>query len=253
MRPFLPAAGAIAALIVGCGGGDHPNSAAAPSAKAGSPSPDQVTLDGTTVQKWVNQLPILPVFAPTVISDSSGKVIRNEYTITDSQVQVQMLPPGFPTTTVHRHGRPGRGRRDLPRGSRRRRSSRTRAASRRSCTGSTNIGQPSFMPVDPTLHWANPQAIERPLPPFNLFPPGYTNAQYPVAHVTHTHGLMVLPQMDGTAEEWFTNVQYRGPSFVTEGLHDAQRSTRHAALLPRPRHGRDAPRACTPARWGPPT
>ncbi len=27
---------------------------------------------------------------------------------------------------------------------------------------------------------------------------------------------MVLPQDDGTADEWFTNVQYRGPSFVTK-------------------------------------
>ena len=69
--------------------------------------------------------------------------------------------------------------------------------------------------MDPTIAWANPQAIEEPLPPFNLFPPGYQNAQFPVARVTHTHGLVVLPQMDGTANEWFTNVQYRGPSFTT--------------------------------------
>src|SRR5258708_37381380 len=72
--------------------------------------------------------------------------------------------------------------------------------------------------MDPTIHWADPQAIQKPTPPFNLYPPGYNNAQYPVAHVTHTHGLMVLPHMDGTAEEWFTNVQYRGPSFVGHRL-----------------------------------
>src|SRR5260370_15203673 len=70
--------------------------------------------------------------------------------------------------------------------------------------------------MPPSIHWADSYAIQKPTPPFELFPPGYSNAQFPVAHVTHTHGLMVLPHMDGTAEEWFTNVQYRGPSFVTE-------------------------------------
>ena len=28
----------------------------------------------------------------------------------------------------------------------------------------TNIQQPYFLPVDPTIAWANPQAIEEPLP-----------------------------------------------------------------------------------------
>ncbi len=55
-----------------------------------------------------------------------------------------------------------------------------------------------------------------PTPPFHLFPPGYKNSLFPVAHVTHTHGLVVAPSMDGTAEEWFTpNLTYKGPSFVT--------------------------------------
>ena len=50
-----------------------------------------------------------------------------------------------------------------------------------------------------------------PTPPFNLFPPGYAKSLFPVAHVTHTHGLVVAPDQDGTAEEWFTpNLQYSG-------------------------------------------
>jgi FtsP/CotA-like multicopper oxidase with cupredoxin domain len=79
-----------------------------------------------------------------------------------------------------------------------------------------NIQQPAFLEVDPTLHWANPQSIEKPTPPFALFPPGYPKSLFPVAHVTHTHGLVVAPDQDGTAEEWFTpNLQYVGPSWRT--------------------------------------
>jgi FtsP/CotA-like multicopper oxidase with cupredoxin domain len=170
-------------------------------------------LDPTTIPQYVNPLPILPTNAPTVITDSAGNVIRNEYTITDGDTFVQMLPPPLPPTQVLAMGGPivGGGtyqgtpgaifenQRGIP----------TVVHWR------TNIQQPAFLPMDPTIHWADPQAIEKPTPPFNLFPPGYANAQFPVAHVTHTHGLMVLPHMDGTAEEWFTNVQFRGPSFVT--------------------------------------
>src|SRR5215470_7544014 len=180
------------------------------STAASSPSP----LDPTTIPMFVTQLPIPHVFAPTVIRDGSGNVIRNEYTITDSQTTVQALPAGFPATTVLAMGGPvtsGGTFQGSP------------APAFENVRGiptvvhwRTNIQQPAFLPMDPTIHWADPKAIEKPTPPFNLFPPGYANSQYPVAHVTHTHGLMVLPQMDGTAEEWFTNQQYRGPSFVTE-------------------------------------
>src|SRR5215467_14609647 len=172
-------------------------------------------LDPTTIPMFVTQLPIPHVFAPTVIRDGSGNVIRNEYTITDSQTTVQMLPAGMPNTTVLAMGGPvtsGGTFQGSP------------AAVFENTRGiptvvhwRTNIQQPAFLPMDPTIHWADPKGIQKPTPPFNLFPPGYNNAQYPVAHVTHTHGLMVLPHMDGTAEEWFTNQQYLGPSFVTQG------------------------------------
>jgi FtsP/CotA-like multicopper oxidase with cupredoxin domain len=195
----------------GCGDESTAKSVA-PSVSGSSSTP--VPLDPTTIPQFVTQLPILPTYAPTVIRDSTGHVIRNEYTITDSQTKVQMLPAGFPATTVLAMGGPvtnGTTFQGSP------------GAIFENTRGTptvvhwrTNIQQPAFLPMDPTIHWADPQAIEKPTPPFNLFPPGYPNAQFPVAHVTHTHGLMVLPQMDGTAEEWFTNVQYRGPSFVTE-------------------------------------
>ncbi len=185
---------------------------------AGPPSPNQVPLDPTTIPQFATQLPIPRTFAPTVIRDSFGNVIRNEYTIVDGAIQQQMLPPGFPTTTEFSMG----GQTFIP--------GTNTTQFFQSSPGSvfentrgiptvvhwrTNIQQPYFLPVDPTIHFSNPLAIERPLPPFELFPPGYQDAQFPVAHVTHTHGLMVLPHMDGTAEEWFTGA-FRGPSFVTK-------------------------------------
>ncbi len=63
--------------------------------------------------------------------------------------------------------------------------------------------------------WANPNAFEPPEPPFEPFPPGYAKAQFPVPIVTHTHGLVVTPQFDGTHDEWFTAFGQRGPSFVS--------------------------------------
>jgi spore coat protein A, manganese oxidase len=205
---------ALALSAAGClGGGSQNGSTTEKTAALGLPPPDEVALDPGAIPKFANQLPILPVWQPTVIRNSAGQVIRNEYTISDSEASVQMLPSGFPSTTVfvqngtvvgggNFSGSPGatfENTRNIP----------TVVHWR------TNIQQPYFLPVDPTIAWANPQAIEEPTPPFNLFPPGYQNAQFPVARVTHTHGLVVLPQMDGTANEWFTNVQYRGPSFTT--------------------------------------
>ena len=219
-RAFVTAAFGFTALAAGWIGCDSMKSDASPTNSAlGQPSPNQVGLDGqglfdTPGVPFSTQLPIPKTFAPTVIRNGAGQIIRNEYTITDSQTQVQMLPAGFPTTTVLAMGGAAVGGGNTQT---------SPAAVFNNTRGiptvvhwRTNIGQPYFLAVDPTIHWADPQAMEKPTPPFNLFPPAYANSQYPVAHVTHTHGLMVLPQMDGTAEEWFTNQQYRGPSFVTE-------------------------------------
>jgi FtsP/CotA-like multicopper oxidase with cupredoxin domain len=214
-RIVLRSSLAALALTAGCISGEPQNGSVTQTTSAlGLPPPNEQNLDGPDIPKFATQLPILPVWAPTVIKNGSGQVIRNEYTIADSEASVQMLPAGFPSTTVFVQngtvvggaqfaGSPGatfENIRGIP----------TIVHWR------TNIQQPYFLPVDPTIAWANPQAIEEPLPPFNLFPPGYQNAVFPVARVTHTHGLVVLPQMDGTANEWFTNVQYRGPSFTTE-------------------------------------
>jgi len=130
--------------------------------------------------------------------------------------------PGFPDTTVMAYG----GQATTP-------GSSAAAAFVRSVPGGTfentknlptrmhwrnTITQPHFMPVDPTIHWANPLFVETPQEPFQPFPPGYPFALDPVPHVTHMHGLVVRSENDGTAEEWFTrsNPFVTGPTFVGE-------------------------------------
>ena len=175
----------LAMISKGCG--DQSTAVESVTSALGQPSQNEVELDGSDIVAQVgyftNQLPILPVWAPSKVNrNGSGQVISNEYTVTDSEGTVQVLPAGFPATNVLAMGGAIQGGGNFQ-GS--------PAATFENTRGiptivhwRTNMTAPSFMPVDPTIHWANPQAIEKPTPPFNLFPPGYMNAQFPVAHVT---------------------------------------------------------------------
>src|SRR6188474_1948978 len=129
----------------------------------GSPSTTQVPLDPATIPKFAHELTIPPVYAPTVITDASGRVIRHEYTVSIAPATVQLLPPGFPATNVMAYGAqvqvPGSDTtvfaRTMP--------GPTFEATRgipQIVRWRNQITTPSFMPVDPTLHWSNPQAIE---------------------------------------------------------------------------------------------
>lgn len=190
----------------------------------GSPSVDQVPLDPTTIPQFANQLPIPRTYAPTVVRDSRGNVIRNEYTVTVAQTTAQILPPGFPATTVMAYGGdvkiPGSSSTQFVRG--------VPGAVFENVRGTPTIihwrngvnGQ-HFMPVDPTILWANPGGIEPPTGPlnedgfFNPFPTDNLGGRSPVPIVTHNHGLVVIPQNDGIADEWFTAGSQRGPGFFT--------------------------------------
>ncbi|KAF0219144.1 MAG: putative multicopper [Geobacteraceae bacterium] len=181
------------------------------------PSIDQEELDPLLIPKYAHELAIPRVFAPTVIRGKNGEVTRHEYHISMDRISAQMLPPPFPPTTVH--GYCGRVKTPGPKteivcsspGSV---FENTRGIPNR-LTWQNRIHEPHFLPIDPVLHWANPLAFEAPTPPFAPFPPGYPEAQFPVPTVVHTHGLVVAPQFDGTADEWFTPFGQRGPSFVS--------------------------------------
>jgi spore coat protein A, manganese oxidase len=185
----------------------------------GDPSPNQVPLNATTIPQFAHELAIPRVFAPTVIIQN-GQVVRNDYTINVAKTLAQLLPPPLPQTNVLAYGGqvkiPGSSSTEFVRSTPGSIFENTKNIPTR-LTWQNEIRQPHFLPVDPTLHFANPLFMEPPVPPFLAFPPGYNNAQSLVPHVTHTHGLVVRADMDGTAEEWFTPSpgQISGPTFVT--------------------------------------
>jgi hypothetical protein len=209
-------------LLAGCGLGEEgaaeDESTTTITRAVGDPSASQVPLDATTIPQFVNQLTIPRVFAPTVIIQN-GQVVRNDYTINVAKTLAQLLPPGFPQTNVLAYGGqvkiPGSSSTEFVRSTPGPMFENVKNIPTR-MTWQNEIRQPHFLPVDPTLHFANPLFMEPPVPPFLPFPPGYNNAQSLVPHVSHTHGLVVRADMDGTAEEWFTPSpgQVAGPTFV---------------------------------------
>ncbi len=221
-------------------------------------SSEPVLIDPLKIPKWTNQLESMPVFAPRNVMDSQGNVIRQEYTVSVSEFYQQILP------TVDANGNPtgygasrvwgyGGEAKDALTGQ--------DLGFVRSAPGPTfevtrgipaqvkwvndlvdKDGQPlSYKyPVDPTIHWANPnnipmdaamqQTIEGLAPPY---PPGYNgtpytipgtntvtnpqgwNAQSPVPIVTHLHGGQVLSDYDGGPEQWFTANGIHGKDYRT--------------------------------------
>lgn len=72
-----------------------------------------------------------------------------------------------------------------------------------------------ILPIDPTLHWANPNNISKPNKPWPNYPPGFDLAQFPVPVVTHLHGGETIPKFDGYPNSWFTFNGITGSSYET--------------------------------------
>ena len=102
----------------------------------------------------------------------------------------------------------------------------------RRVTWVNRITEPQFLPVDPTLMWANPNNMPVGMnalpPPYPLFPPGFDgtvtatnpngyNAQAPVPLVPHLHGAEVQSFSDGGPDAWWTYNGIVGPKYSTNG------------------------------------
>jgi spore coat protein A, manganese oxidase len=213
---------------------EHPDPPGAPTyvdAGAGSPGAGgsasaAIPLSAADIPKFAQQLTIPGTLQGTPIRRASIAARPKDplepqldYSIAVKQVRLQILPPPLPATTVLAYGGNVRDAGDsVPHVQYSVPGPRIEAVRgvAHDLTVHNEIVTPHFLPVDPTLHWANPNNIPVPTSPFIPFPPGYADAQFPVAHVTHTHGLMVESEMDGTAREWFTTLGQRGPHFVTQ-------------------------------------
>jgi bilirubin oxidase len=159
------------------------------------------TLDPTTVAKYLTPLVIPPAMPRQT---AIGNAI-DYYTIAVRQFQQQILPPGWPKTAVWSYGSV--------------RDERTfnypaftiEAAAERpvrvrwinELVDRRGNYLPHILPVDPTLHWANPPGGPGGTdtrPTFATTPDPYMG---PVPIVTHLHGGHTGEESDGYPEAWY--------------------------------------------------
>ena len=178
---------------------------------AAKPAPGPVTLDPMTIPKWVNQLDGPPPVYETV---APGR-----YEVTATEFQQQVLPTGMPLTTVWGYGGEAR---DAVTGAPLGVVSNSPGPSFTVTRGETTrvewineLTNPHLFPVDPTLHWADPNGLGMVMPPFAAFPPGYAGAQTNVPLVTHVHGAEVQSGSDGYPEAWWTAQGDHGPAYAS--------------------------------------
>jgi spore coat protein A, manganese oxidase len=184
------------------------------------------TLDPNDVAKFVTPMLIPPVMPRAgTIRRPGGKPV-DYYEISVKQFDQQILPAGLPATTVWGYGaKAAQSNRGLlvhnaP-------SLTIEAMANRPVRvkwinelvdGNQNY-LPHLLPVDPTLHWANPPggtAGRDSRPTFTETPGAYTG---PVPIVTHVHGAVgVADDSDGYAEAWYLPAANNIPlGYATEG------------------------------------
>ncbi|HET9959248.1 MAG TPA: multicopper oxidase domain-containing protein [Polyangiaceae bacterium] len=173
-------------------------------------------LDPLSIPKWRTVLEKPPVYAPKLVTDNRGAIIRQDYRVSVREDTAQMLPDGYPATRVLAYGglvsRAGSAQPVEYRGSPGATFEMTRGIPAR-VEWVNEITTPHFLPVDPTLHWANPNELPSPTSPFLEFPEGYPQAQSNVPYVTHLHGLEVASSSDGNPEAWYTASGTQGPKY----------------------------------------
>ncbi|HEX2293084.1 MAG TPA: multicopper oxidase [Gaiellaceae bacterium] len=184
------------------------------------------TLDPTTIPKYTTPLLIPPVMPKAGTIKMRGGKPADYYEISMKQITQQILPASLPMTTVWGYGSVnGAGSKN--------------ALLLHNAPSLTIEAQwnrpvrikwindlkdasgflPHLLPVDPTLHWANPPggtAGRDTRPTFDTTPDAYTG---PVPIVTHVHGAVgVADDSDGYAEAWYLPAAGGIPAnYATEG------------------------------------
>ncbi|MFZ3168295.1 MAG: multicopper oxidase [Candidatus Methanoperedens sp.] len=172
------------------------------------------SLDPTTIDKYVTKLVIPPEMPPTAV----GKV--KYYEIAVRQFQQQILPPNLPLTTVWSYGSVNHpGTFNYPAFTIEANFMRpVRVKWINGLVDDSGDLLPHLLPVDPTLHWANPPGglDGRDMrPTFNSTPGPYMG---PVPMVPHLHGGHSAQESDGFAEAWYLPDAKNIPAgFATEG------------------------------------
>jgi FtsP/CotA-like multicopper oxidase with cupredoxin domain len=188
-------------------------------------------LESKDIDKFVTPLLIPPVMPKAGEATFQGQQI-DYYEISMRQFTQQILPPNLPKTTVWGYGpvksadpkglllhnAPSltiEARANVP----------TRIKWINELVDSDGNYLPHLLPVDPTLHWANPpqgsdskygKGDRDMRPVFNSTPERYTG---PVPIVTHVHGAVgVGDESDGYSEAWYLPAAKNLPQgYATEG------------------------------------
>ena len=169
------------------------------------------TLDPLAVPKYLTPLLIPPVMPRAATFAQRGGKPIDYYEISVKQFAQQILPAGFPASTVWGYGAISSASKkgllihnapsltieaewDRP----------VRVKWINDLRDVSGNFLPHLLPVDPTLHWANPPGGEMgrdTRPVFSSTPGPYTG---PVPLVTHVHGAVgVGDESDGYAEAWY--------------------------------------------------
>ncbi len=224
---LLPVASPVGA---GCGGGGCGGGGGGCGGGSSAPSG---TIDPTTIPKFTTQLTgPPPVYVPNSASDPDTGEVSHNYIVSMSEFYQQVLPSSYPKTKVWGYG----------------------GVAKDSVTGAAlgfvrNSPAPSFeatrgvpinvkwvnelsgshmFAVDPTICWSNPNMMpEEPAKPWPSYPPGFAEAQSPIAVVPHLHGGEVQSTSDGHPEAWFTECGMHGMMYNTEEPTDANAAVYH--------------------------
>jgi spore coat protein A len=177
------------------------------------------SLDPTTVPKFVTPLVVPPAMPP---STSDPDV---DYQIAVRQFRQQVLPPGFPETTVWSYGSIDRPGTVAEGGSFHYPAFTIEATSGEPVTvkwvndlkDAQGRFLPHLLPVDQTLHLANP--LERHNPAAATRPP----YRGPVPMIVHLHGAHVGEESDGYPEAWYLpDARDLPPRIATRGARFGQ-------------------------------
>ena len=160
------------------------------------------SLDPGGLPKYVTQLVIPPAMP---LHASIEKKSIDYYVIATRQFLQQILPPGSPATTVWGYGAVKHGGAfNYPSFTIEAKANRpVRVKWINQLVDGAGNYLPHLLPVDPTLHWANPAGGTEgrdSSPDFDSTPGPYTG---PVPMVVHLHGGHSAEESDGYAEAWY--------------------------------------------------
>src|SRR4051812_5477996 len=167
------------------------------------------SLDPYSIQRFVTRLYVPPAMPPT--STAAGV---DYYEIAARQFTQQVLPAGLPATTMWGYGSVNHtGTFHSPAPTFEARVGRvTRVKWTNGLVNGSGKYRPHLLPIDQTLHWANPPG---PRDGMGMSPTPYTG---PVPLVAHLHGGHTFDDSDGYPEAWYLPTANDIPAgYATEG------------------------------------